>query len=480
MRDRLHVAYVTSEMAPFVKTGGLGDVAAALPKALGRLGHRVTVVLPRYGFMPYPQGEYWGSCDVPLDGVARSVGFFRREFAPGVEIIFLEYAPFFDRPIPYGEYGDNRLRFALLARAAIEYFRSRGERPDVFHCHDWQTGLVPVYLKGQYLEDPTVGRSPSVFTIHNIAYQGVFGGDTLEILGLPWHFNTTETLEFYGGVSYLKGGIVFSELVNTVSPQYARDIQGAEHGYGFDAILRGRGADLSGILNGVDYEEWDPSTDQRLIAPFSTSDLGGKAACKADLLRCFGLPEFPDMPLVGVVSRLIWQKGFDVVVEAWWDLLRRPMRMVFLGTGDGDIEGGLWHLQQQDRDRFAVRFTYDETLAHRVIAGSDMLLVPSRFEPCGLTQMYALRAGTVPIVRSTGGLVDTVEPLDAEAGSGTGFRFDSADGTGLLWAIDEALRAHQDQQLWRALQRRGMAKDFSWARSAQAYVELYRRAMTMA
>jgi len=281
-------------------------------------------------------------------------------------------------------------------------------------------------------------------------------------------------------VSYLKGGVVFSELVNTVSPQYSSEIQGAEQGYGFDGILRGRGTDLSGILNGVDYEEWDPSTDRHLVHPFSATDLGGKAACKADLLRSFGLPEFPDLPLVGVVSRLIWQKGFDIVAGAWWDLLWRPMRMVVLGTGDGEIERGLWHLQQQDRDRFAVRFTYDESLAHKIIAGSDMLLVPSRFEPCGLTQMYALRAGTVPIVRSTGGLVDTVEPADVEAGTGTGFRFDSADGTGLIWAIDQAINARREPGVWRALQKRGMAKDFSWARSAQAYVDLYRRAMTMA
>lgn len=470
--------FVTPEMAPYVKTGGLADISGALPKALVRLGHRVTVVLPRYRTVAFPPGDFAGSVHVPVDAVARSAGFYRTRTAAGVEVVFVEYPPFFDRPVVYGDYGDNRLRFAFLARAAVEYFRSRGERPSVFHAHDWQTGLVPVYLKAFYWEDPTLYRMPSVFTIHNVAYQGQFGMDTLGLLGLPWNLGSAQALEYHGGVSYLKGGTVFAEVVNTVSPTYAREIQGPEHGFGFEGVVRLRAADVVGILNGVDYDEWDPSADPHLARPYSRKRLSGKAACKADLLRSFGLPEFPDLPLLGVTSRLVWQKGFDLVAGAWWDLLARPLRMVVLGSGDPGVQEGLRHLQLRAPDRFAVHFSYDEALAHKVMGGADMFLMPSRSEPCGLTQMYALRYGTIPIVRSTGGLVDTVERIDAAKGTGTGFRFDTPDGTGLLWAIDQALAAFKDRRAWSALIGRAMARDFSWERSARGYVDLYRRAIS--
>jgi starch synthase len=479
--DPLHVAFVTSEMVPYVKTGGLADISGALPKALGRLGHRVTVVLPRYGAIPFPPGEFAGSVHVPVDAVTRSAGFYRTTPYEGVEVVFVEHPPFFDRGgVVYGDYDDNRLRFAFLSRAAVEYFRSRGQRPDVFHAHDWQTGLVPVYLKASYWDDPTLYRSPSVFTIHNVAYQGTFGMDTIGILGLPWNLGTRDALELHGNVSYLKGGIVFSELVNTVSPTYALEIQSPDFGYGFDGILRSRGADLSGILNGVDYDEWDPSVDTRIAKHYSAEDLAGKTACKADLLRTFGLPEFPDLPVIGVISRLVWQKGFDIVARAWYDLVNRPIRMVVLGTGERDVEEGLKGLEHRAPDRFAVRLAYDDTLAHKIEAGADMFLMPSRFEPCGLTQLYSLRYGTVPVVRSTGGLVDTVEPWNPTTGQGTGFRFDNADGTGLVWALDEARAAHKDRKGWQRLMKNGMSRDFSWERSAHGYVDLYRRAKAKA
>jgi starch synthase len=297
----------------------------------------------------------------------------------------------------------------------------------------------------------------------------------VNVLGLPWHLGGRDALEFHGGVSYLKGGVLFSEVVNTVSPTYAAEIQGTEHGYGFDGILRSRGADLSGILNGVDYDEWDPARDPHIAKSYSASDLSGKAACKADLLRTFALPEFPNLPVIGVTSRLVWQKGFDIVAGAWYDLVSRPLRMVILGTGESAVQAGLWSLHDRDRERFAVRFAYDEALAHKIVAGSDMFLMPSRFEPCGLTQMYALRYGTAPIVRSTGGLVDTVSPFDGNGG-GTGFRFDTADGTGMMWAIDQALATFRQKKAWKALQKNGMALDYSWERSARSYLDLYRRA----
>jgi starch synthase len=318
---------------------------------------------------------------------------------------------------------------------------------------------------------------PSVFTIHNVAYQGQFGMDTLGLLGLPWNLGSSFALEYHGSISYLKGGTVFAELVNTVSPTYALEIQGPEHGFGFDGVVRSRAGDVVGILNGVDYDEWDPRADRHIARAYSPGDTSGKAACKADLLRTFGLPEFPDLPLVGVTSRLVWQKGFDLVAGAWWDFLQRPLRMVVLGTGDHGVQEGLRHLQQRDPDRFSVRFAYDEAVAHKVMAGSDLFLMPSRSEPCGLTQMYALRYGTVPIVRATGGLADTVEPYDGATGTGTGFRFDTPDGTGLMWAVDQALAAWKDRKAWGALVKRGMTREFSWERSAREYVALYRRAM---
>ena len=311
MSDSLQIAFVTPEMGPFVKTGGLADMSAALPKALVRLGHRVTVLLPRYASIPFPPGEFVGSVHVPVDGLARSASFFRARTDAGVDVVFIEHPPFFERARIYGE-GDDRLRFAFLARAAVEYFRSRGERPSVFHAHDWQSGLVPVYLKSFYAEDPTLHAMPSVFTIHNVAYQGQFGKDTLPLLGLPWNLGEPYALEYHGAISYLKGGTVFAELVNTVSPTYAHEIQGPEHGFGFEGVVRSRAGDLVGILNGVDYDEWDPRHDRLIACPYGADDLSGKAACKADLLRTYGLPEFPDLPLVGVTSRLVWQKGMQV------------------------------------------------------------------------------------------------------------------------------------------------------------------------
>jgi starch synthase len=334
-----------------------------------------------------------------------------------------------------------------------------------------------MYLKAFYWDDPTLRRMPSVFTIHNASYQGVFGSDTVGLLGLPWNLGTADALEYHGGVSYLKGGILFSEVVTAVSPQYAREIQG-ELGHSMDGAIRSRAADLVGILNGVDYDEWDPRVDAHIAKNYSADDLSGKAACKADLLRSVGLPEFPDLPVIGVTSRLVYQKGFDVVVGAWWDLVHRPIRMVALGSGEPSVEDGFRALQRRAPDRFAARLAYDTELSHKILAGADMFLMPSRFEPCGLTQMYALRYGTLPVVRATGGLVDTVEPWDPATKRGTGFRFAHADGTGMMWAIDQARAAYQDPEAWASLQRNGMAKDFSWERSARAYEEAYRRAIS--
>jgi starch synthase len=467
-------------MAPYAKTGGLADVSAALPKALAARGHEVTCFLPRYGTIPFPPGRFIGSVHVPVDAIPRSAGFYETELQPGLRVIFVEHPPFFDRQGIYGDFGgdfgDNEFRFAFFCRAVLEFCRSRGYRPDVFHAHDWQTGLLPVYLKAFYGDDPTLHRVPSVFTIHNLAYQGQFSGATLGPLGLPESLATEDALEWKGDISYMKGGILFAEVVTTVSPTYAHEIQTEEFGMGLEAVVRSRSDDLVGILNGVDYEEWDPRKDPHIAAGYDETEQAGKAICKKAVLKEFGLATEPDLPLVGIVSRLVYQKGFDLVTNALEPLLARSLRMVVLGTGEPDVEEGLREFARRDPARFGVRFQYDAGLAHRIEAGADMILMPSRFEPCGLTQMYSMRYGTIPIVRSTGGLADTVQHFDLKKKKGTGFVFQHADGTGLLWALDQALAAYAKPGPWTVLMQNAMTRDFSWDLSAERYEAVYLRA----
>ena len=476
----MRIVTASSEMTPWAKTGGLADVCAALPKALAARGHEVTCFLPRYGSISFPPGRFIGSVHVPVDRLQRSAGFYEKELARGLRVIFVEHPPFFDRNGIYGDangdFGDNEFRFAFFCRAVLEFCRSRGYRPDVFHAHDWQTGLLPVYLKSFYPDDPTLYRVPTVFTIHNLAYQGIFSAATLGPLGLPDSLVTEDALEWGGNISYMKGGLLFSEAITTVSPTYAREIQTAEFGLGLEAVVRSRTDDLIGILNGVDTDEWDPSRDPHIAAPYDLTDHTGKAACKRALLQEFSMPAEPDLPLIGIISRLVHQKGFDLVVSASEALLARPIRMVVLGTGEPDVEEGLREFVRRDPRRFGVRFHYDAGLAHRIEAGCDMILMPSRFEPCGLTQMYSMRYGTIPIVRATGGLKDTVEPFDLRRRKGTGFVFEHADATGLVWAIDQALAAYAKPGPWTVLMQNAMSRDDSWALSAERYEAVYSRA----
>jgi starch synthase len=467
-------------MAPYAKTGGLADVSAALPKALAARGHEVLCFLPRYGTIPFPPGRFVGSVHVPVDALHRSAGFYESELGPNLRVIFVEHPPLFDRQGIYGDsngdFGDNEFRFAFFCRAVLEFCRSRGYRPDVVHAHDWQTGLLPVYLKAFYADDPTLFRLPCVFTIHNLAYQGVFAPSTLQSLGLSDALETEDALGWNGAISYMKGGLLFSEVITTVSPTYAREIQTEEFGVGLESVVRSRADDLVGILNGVDYEEWDPRHDPHLAATYDEVEQAGKAACKRALLKEFGLASEPDLPLVGIISRLVLQKGFDLVVSAMEPLLARGIRMVALGTGEPDVEEGLREFGRRDPTRFAVRFKYDAGLAHRIEAGSDMILMPSRFEPCGLTQMYSMRYGSIPIVRATGGLADTVDHFDLKKKKGTGFVFQHADPQGLVWAVDQALAAYAKPGPWTVLMQNAMRRDFSWDLSAERYEAVYSKA----
>ncbi len=465
---------IASEATPFAKTGGLAEVLGSLPKALVRLGHQVDVVIPRYRGVT--AGALIGRLQVPLVGEAPSADVYAVS-AGGVRTIFIDQPSYFDRDYLYGasghDYPDNPDRFAFFARAALEW--AAGTPYDVIHGHDWQAGLVPVLLANH----PTLGRIPTVFTIHNLAYQGVFDASWLPRLGLGWELMRVDALEFWGRVSFLKGGIVFSRLITTVSPRYAREIQTPEYGFGFDGILRERAADLVGILNGIDYDQWDPARDPHLPVPFDASNLAGKAAAKRRLLERAGLPVTAvtlDRPVVGLISRLVDQKGFDLLEELSDELPRLDASFVLLGSGERRYEDLWLGLAARHPDRIATRIGFDEPLAHLIEGGSDLFLMPSRFEPCGLNQMYSLRYGTVPVVRATGGLADTVRNFDRSSGTGNGFSFEDYSSQALLDTLRWALSLYENKRLWRRIQVAGMKQDFSWDHSARQYVGVYERA----
>ena len=477
----LAVTMIVSEAVPFAKTGGLADVAGALPMALGRLGHRVTVTLPRYREAA-GAGDRLDRREIVLDGQRYEVTRFETHVDPQVRVVLVDCPELYDRDGLYGADGrdhpDNAVRFAVLARAGLDE-AADGARPAILHAHDWQAGLAPVYARTERL-NPVLAPMPTVFTIHNLAYQGLFPRETLATIGLNEDRIGPESLAHRGRVSFLKGGVVFSDVVTTVSPEYAREIVTPEFGRGLDATLAARGSDLVGILNGIDTDSWNPEADPHLPAAFSATDLAGKRAAKRLVLARYGLPNDEEAlarPLVGMVTRLVPQKGLDLVEEIAQDLPRLDASFLLLGTGVPQYEA-LWRgLAASHPTRIGARIGFDESLAHLIEGGADLFLMPSRFEPCGLNQMYSLRYGTVPVVRATGGLCDTVEPYDARAGTGTGFRFTECTGRALLETLREALRVFQDRAAWRRLQAAGMREDHSWDVSAREYVKVYRRAI---
>jgi starch synthase len=477
----MHIAFAASECVPFSKTGGLADVVGALPRALAALGHRVSVYLPRYRQTKLTEAEtVVKSITVPFDDRYRFCSVVSGGSQSGLQFYFVEHPPFFDREALYGtsagDYPDNAERFALFSRAVLEASKILGA-PQVFHCHDWQSALVPILLRTQYGEDPAFRDVATVFTIHNMGYQGLFPPDTLPLLTLPWDLFTISKMEFFGNVNFLKGALVYSDFVTTVSKKYSQEIQTTEFGFGLEGVLRDRAATVTGILNGVDYSEWSPQTDKFTAAKYSPEDLSGKAKCKQDLLSAFGVSTRDlSLPVIGIVSRFAAQKGFDLISQIMDRLAREEMIVAALGAGDKQYEDMFLRLNRQYPQKIAVKVAYDNAIAHKIEAGGDMFLMPSRYEPCGLNQIYSLKYGTVPIVRATGGLDDTIEPWDARTGRGTGFKFTEYSGEALLRTIKDALRAFQDQSSWQRLMRNGMAKDFSWNASAKEYVRVYERA----
>jgi starch synthase len=477
----LRILHVASEVTPFVKSGGLADVAQALPAALRRLGHDARVCLPCYR-RSYAEAERLGArwLDQPMvieaGGVDHRVGIAEVRL-DGLPVYLLACNELYDRdglygPSPHQEYEDNARRFAVLSKAALALPGALGWFPHVIHAHDWQTGLVPVLLERGFAKALPATRS--VFTIHNIAFQGAFPGHDMRLAGLdPWLFNPMHC-EHFGRFNMLKTGIAFADRVTTVSRRYAEEIQTAEFGWTLDAVIRHHGYKLSGITNGIDPAAWDPASDRHLPAHFDADDLAGKAVCAAKLREELGLEPRPDAALVTLVSRLSEQKGIDLVIDAVSPyIIAGRMQLAVLGSGDLHLEHRLNALQARHPGWVQAWYGYNEPLAHRFVAAGDLFLMPSRFEPCGLTQMYAMRYGTLPIVRFTGGLADTVR--DVSIGDGTGFSFGPIDLGHFSAAIDRALglREHFPAE-WAAAQQRAMRQDCSWDRAAQGYVELYR------
>jgi len=478
----VRILFVASEGLPFSKTGGLADVVEALPKALVGLGHEVAVVLPRY------RGTKTHS--VVLPSVTIPMGGTRLRFPSvadgtvinGVRYFFVDDPAYFDRDDLYGgaagDYPDNAERFSEFSRAAIEIAKHVW-RPDVIHCHDWQSALVPVLLRTTYGDDPLVRDIPVVFTIHNMGYHGLFGRDALDRAGIPVGVFHPAGIEFFGSVNYLKGGLVFSDYLTTVSRKYAQEIQTREYGYGLDGVVRSRADRLVGILNGVDYALWNPEKDKFIAARYSPKDLSGKQVCKQALLALFDLPaEYLAKPVVGIVSRFADQKGFDLIAERAHELMHEDLLLVVLGTGERKYEELFRALAAAYPGRVGVKIAYDNAVAHQIEAGADMFLMPSRYEPCGLNQIYSLKYGTVPIVRATGGLDDTIEAFDIEHGTGTGFKFVEYTGAAMLRSVRQALHLFMDERIWRRIQLNGMGKDFSWKGSALEYAKVYAAART--
>jgi starch synthase len=481
---RLGVLMVASEVAPWAKTGGLADVLAGLPEALAARGHRVTVVLPRYRGVTIPAGASFARpVQVGLD--AHDVTFHVSDVTRSHRVVLVDCPKFFDRDGYYGvggrDFGDNAQRFGLLAIAALDFAQHdpAAERFDLVHAHDWQAGLVPALIRTQPQRWPRVARSGLVFTIHNLAYQGLFAREVVPALGLDWSVFTLEGGEFWSQFSFLKTGVAYSDFVTTVSPTYALETQQPADGVGMDGVLRARGERYVGILNGIDTTVWNPGVDPLLPAQYGAADPTGKRACKRALLERFGLPVGDDAlarPVFGLVSRLVDQKGLDLIVAASGAFVAMDATWIFVGSGEPKYEVFLRQLAAENPGRVGVFIGFDEKLAHLVEAGSDMFLMPSKFEPCGLNQMYSLRYGTVPIVHAVGGLDDTVQSYTARARGANGFKFREPTVDAFLAVVRQAARLFEDREAWARLMRQGMTADHSWEIPAREYVKVYRRA----
>ena len=472
--------FAASEVAPFIKTGGLADVAGSLPNALAKLGHDVRVILPLYSAIPAMwrrQMTFLKSFHFPLSWRNAYCGLFSLAYQ-GLTYYFIDNEYYFQREGLYGQFDDGE-RFAYFSRAVVEVPIQLGWSPDIIHCNDWQTSLVPVYLLEARHREPLLMHTKSVFTIHNIEYQGQFDRNILgDVLGLDESYFREDMLSYYGDVNLVKGAIYAADYITTVSPTYAKELQYAFYAHGLEGVIADNYHKFTGILNGIDMAHNDPATDKFLPAPYSAHDLSGKAACKAALQEKLGLNVDPDVPIIACISRLVAHKGYELVTAAFPKIMEHYVQFVVLGTGDWGIESFFRMAAQEYPGRVSANLMYSAELASQIYAGADLLLMPSIAEPCGLSQMIAMRYGTVPIVRLTGGLKDSVPAYNPTTGTGLGFTFGSITPGDLLGAIDRGLETYEtDRPNWAALMKRGMTTDFSWDQSAAAYEKVYQQVM---
>ncbi len=488
MSKPLNVLFVSSEVDPFAKTGGLADVCSALPKAIKTQGHEVRIMMPRYKFISewkFKLHDIIRLKDIPIPvGDSTEIGNVKSSFITNqkdkIQVYFLDNQKYFGRdglyqgPNAKSDYKDNDERFTFFARGVLETLKRLGWQPDILHCNDWQTGLIPAYLKTTYADDSFFKPIKTIFTIHNMAYQGTFPPESFAKSGLPQEVYRAEGVEAYGQFNFLKTGLFYADMITTVSKKYAEEICSSENlGAGLNGLLAHRKKDLFGIPNGIDDEIWNPATDNHVFRKYDQKSIEAKVENKKALLERFKLPFDPAIPVMGSISRLVEQKGFDLLEEIMDELMKLDVMFILLASGDKKTEKIYESYRKKYPKKIGLFFGFDVELAHMVEAGSDMFLMPSRYEPCGLNQMYSMRYGTVPIVRATGGLDDTVEDYSG-SGKGTGFKFEAYDSKEFLKAIQRALKLFQQQDEWKKIMRNGMDRDFSWGHSAKEYISLYR------
>lgn len=483
----MKIAFVASEVVPFAKTGGLADVSGSLPKEIKELGHDIKVFMPKYYSVDENRFklEYlsWvGNMPIRISGRSLDVHFYKG-FLPNtkVEIYFIDYPRLFHRHTIYTNDIDEDERFILFSKAVIELIQKLQWKPDVVHLNDWQTGLIPLLLKDNYSWDKMFNKTATIFTIHNIGYQGSFPKKTLYKAEInPKYFASPGQVEHAGKINFMKAGISFSDGINTVSETYANELLLPEYSFGMDSVLKYRSEDFYGILNGIDYKIWNPETDKHIPYNYSINDLSGKLKNKKELLKQFGLTFDDKKPLIGIISRLAVQKGFDILMSSMEYLLSLNFQLILLGSGEEEYESGFKIYANKYSNKFGLYIGYNNDLSHLIEAGADMFLMPSHYEPCGLNQIYSLKYGTVPIVRKTGGLADTVQDWDETNArgldTGNGYSFTDYNGYALTNAVERAIRDYNNKPVWRMIQTNGMSKDFSWNRSAEKYIELYKKA----
>ncbi|MGR3218795.1 MAG: glycogen synthase GlgA [Candidatus Anammoxibacter sp.] len=481
----MNIIFASSELAPFAKTGGLGDMVGALPKALKKAGHDCIMFLPKYKEI---NDEQFSICkidkqiQVPFLGNMIDTAIYKTYIDDDIPVYFIENNKYYHRDGIYESNGiehfDNAERFTFFSRGCLSAIKELKICPDIIHCHDWPTGLIPVYLKTIYKDDACFKETGTVFTIHNVVYQGVFESDKMEMTGLPREVFNHNGIEYHGKINFLKGGLAFSDFITTVSKAYANEIQTYEFGNGLDGILRHRSSVLRGIINGVDYEIWNPVKDQFIIKQFTGDDLSGKNDCKNDLLAEYELEFKENVPLIGMISRLDEQKGIDLLEEIIHDLMGMNVQMCLLGTGKEKFHKFFNEIANRYKGKVGIKLVFDDSMAHKIEAGADIFLMPSKYEPCGLNQLYSLKYGTIPVVRNTGGLSDTINEYDPISGTGNGFKFQEYSGKEFLKAVQCAVETYNDNDNWQKLIKNAMNADFSWERSAKEYLELYEELLT--